>query len=121
MDESLGSAIRRLRLAAGYTLREFAQKLGISAAHQSDIEHSRRMPGDKVLDDSIRLLRHVGASDELRKLDPRLSPELQEWVNQTPEVAQLLREMKDSGRSASEVLKRLQQMLNADIEREEEP
>ena len=45
---SLGDTIRKLRLRAGLTLREMARRVGVSASHQSDIEHGRRMPSDGV-------------------------------------------------------------------------
>lgn len=47
--ESLGQAIRRLRLKADYRLREFALLIDLSAAYLSDIEHDRRNPTEDVL------------------------------------------------------------------------
>lgn len=113
MPETLGRAIRRLRTEAGHTLRGFAKMIGISAAHQSDIEHGRRLPGDAVLRETAKVLRHVGASYEsLRALDARLESDLQEWLQRTPEAGQLLRRVRDSGRSPREVLEELKQVLN---------
>jgi DNA-binding XRE family transcriptional regulator len=37
-----GAWLRRVREAAGLTLREFAQRAGVSAAYICDIEHNRR-------------------------------------------------------------------------------
>lgn len=121
MAETLGSAIRRLRLEAGYTLRAFAKALRISAAHQSDIEHSRRLPSDKVLRATASALSEVGVTyDSLRALDARVSPDLQEWVQRTPGVDQLLRQVKDSGRSPRDILRELQRLQN-DARKEGEP
>ncbi len=39
---SLGSALSALRESEGESLAEFAQRLGISRTHLSDIEHGRR-------------------------------------------------------------------------------
>jgi len=101
----LGDEIRRLRLAADLPLRELARRLEISAAHQSDIEHSRRMPSEALLEKTAKELAHVGASYEsLRKLDARLEADLEKWVASTPEVRQLLREAKNSGRSLPEMI-----------------
>ena len=109
MRETLGAAIRRLRTEAGYTLRGFAHHIGISAAHQSDIEYGRRLPGDEVLRATAQALTKVGATyDALRTLDPRLDRDLQEWMQRSPEVGRMLRQMKDSGRSPEEILKKLQ-------------
>lgn len=112
---TLGAEIRRLRLKAGFSLRDFAKKLGISAPHQSDIELSRRMPSDQLLQSTAKHLASVGASYEaFRLLDARLEADLETWMSSTPEVRQLLRETKDSGRSVKDVLKELRSMLNDD-------
>src|SRR5690349_4387496 len=99
MPKSLGESIREFRLAAGYTLRGFAEALGISAAHQSDIEYGRRAPGQEVLRNTGRLLAKVGGSYEvLRKLDPRLDPDTERWMQSTPAVGELLRQVRKSGK-----------------------
>lgn len=112
--------IKRLRLAAGYTLRGFAEELGISAAHQSDIEHGRRMPSEALLRKTAEKLAKVGATlEELRTLDSRLELDVQAWVQQSPEVAQMLRKAKDSGRSPRDILKRFEEMLEKDEEQDQ--
>lgn len=117
MPETLGQAIRRLRMEAGYTLRGFSELLGISAAHQSDIEHDRRKPSEKVLQNTAKHLRKVGATFEsLRALDVRLEAELQDMVKTTPEVGQLLRQVRESGRSPRDVLRDLQRYLERQSE-----
>ena len=119
-QESIGDAIRRLRLAAGYTLRGFAELVEISAAYQSDIERNRRVPTDQYLRVTAKVLsRKVPVTYEvLRNLSARIEPDLQRLVERTPEVNQLLREVKQSGRPASEVLRELQELLRR--QREEE-
>lgn len=110
--EALGHAIRRLRLQAGYTLRGFAEEIGISAAHQSDIEHGRRAPSEKVLLETAKKLASVGATYEsLRALDSRLGADLEKWVQSTPEAGQMLREMRSSNRSPADVLRELKALL----------
>jgi transcriptional regulator with XRE-family HTH domain len=69
MNTTLGERIRELREAKDLSLREFATKLGLSAAFVSDIELGRRYPSVKVFGDIARLL---GTSvEELQKYDTR--------------------------------------------------
>ena len=104
---SLGDTIRKLRLSAGLTLREMARRVGISASHQSDIEHGRRMPSDGVLRKIADQLSKVGGTYEaLRLLKPQLEEDLDKWVTTDRDVRQLLREWKDSGVSGRKLLKR---------------
>jgi len=119
MSQDLGPEIQRLRTEAGFTLRGFARAVGISAAHQSDIERGRRMPGEEVLRAMARELAAVGGTYEhLKALDARINQELQDWAESTPEVAAMLRSVRDSGRSPREVLDELRQLLDADANNE---
>lgn len=114
MAQHLGPVIRELRLKANFTLRGFAKQIDVSAAHQSDIEKGRRMPGDEVLRRTVAALRHVGASEEyFQRLDGRLDSDVQAMIQATPEVGQLLREVHESGRSPRDVIRDLQRMLAA--------
>jgi transcriptional regulator with XRE-family HTH domain len=63
-ERTLGSEIKRLRTEAKITLRKFADTIGISPAHQSDIEHDRRRPSQDVLKRIAKALRSVGATYE---------------------------------------------------------
>lgn len=105
----MGAEIRRLRTEAGITLREFAKKLGISAAYLSDIEHDRRRPPDPLLKAMVSLLRAGGANfDALRELDTRLDPDLKVWANATPGVRDMLRTVRDSGRDPRDIIRKLE-------------
>lgn len=54
-------------------LRELARQLRISAAHQPDIEHSRRMPSDQLLRATAKVLASQAAAwEQLRALDAQL-------------------------------------------------
>jgi transcriptional regulator with XRE-family HTH domain len=112
-SESLGQTIRQLRLAADYKLREFATLVGLSAAYLSDIEHDRRNPTEDVLRNIAAVLaKRVEVTYEtLRSLSARLETDLQRMVQQNPEVGQLLREVKQTGRPAREVIRELQEHL----------
>ena len=46
-DESLGDNLKTIRLCDELTLKEFAEKLGISASYLSDIEHGRKFVSPK--------------------------------------------------------------------------
>lgn len=110
---TLGSEIKQLRTEAKITLRKFADTIGISPAHQSDIEHDRRRPSPDVLKRIAKALRSVGATYEtLDLLSTRLDPEVQEWVAETPSARQMLRAVRDSGRDPREVLKQIQELLS---------
>lgn len=119
--ETVGQAIRRLRLEADYTLRGFAELVGISAAYQSDIEHDRRVPTEAVLGKIAKVLgRRVRVTyEELRDLSARIEGDIQPIVQNTPELSRFLREVKQSGRPAAEVLKELQEQLRRHRESEE--
>ena len=47
--ESIGSHLRELREQRGLSLRKFAKRLGISAAHLVDLEKDRRNPSPELL------------------------------------------------------------------------
>jgi HTH-type transcriptional regulator, competence development regulator len=112
-SESLGQTIRQLRLAADYKLREFATLIELSAAYLSDIEHDRRNPTDDVLRNIAAVLgKRVEVTYEaLRSLSARLETDVQRMVQQNPEVGQLLREVKQTGRPARDVIRELQEHL----------
>jgi len=109
MSRTLGTEIRRYRTEAGCTLRDFAKKLDISAAYQSDIEHDRRRPPDPLLKKMVGLLRSFGADfDTLRQLDTRLDPDLKVWASATPGVREMLRQVRDSGRDPREIIRKIE-------------
>jgi transcriptional regulator with XRE-family HTH domain len=109
---TLGREIRRLRTLSGTSLRRFAQTVGVSAPHLSDIERDRRRPSRELLKAIARELNDVGASHAgLDRLDARFESDLQEWASETPEVRILLRKIKESGRPVSEFLKLLEKLL----------
>ena len=101
-----------MRTEAKITLRRFADKVGISAAHQSDIELDRRRPSPELLLRIANALRHVGGTPEhLDQLNTRVDPETQEWVAKTPGARQLLRVARQSGRDPKELVAELERYL----------
>lgn len=118
MDSKLKDEIKTLRLKAGYTLRKFAEEVGISAAHLSDIEHGRRMPSDDVLQRMAEKLERVGASfQQLKSLDSRIEAELAEWAENNPAAGQMLRELRSSKKDPKKVLEELRRILGEDEKR----
>lgn len=99
-------------MLAGTSLRRFAQTIGVSAPHLSDIERDRRRPSKELLKKIARELQGVGVTHaSLDRLDARFESDLQEWASETPEVRILLRKVKESGRPIAEILKHLEQVL----------
>lgn len=110
---SLGDTIRELRLRADLTLREMARRVHVSASHQSDIEHGRRMPSDEVLRRIADQLSEVGGTyDALRLLKPQLEEDLDKWVTTDRHVRQLLREWKNSGLSGRKLLEHYREVAS---------
>lgn len=118
MSGKLKDSIKSLRLKAGYTLRGFAEEVGISAAYLSDIEHGRRMPSDEVLHRMADKLKRVGASFEyLKSLDSRIEADLARWAEDNPEAGQMLRELRSSKSDPKKVLEELRKILSQDEKR----
>ena len=118
--DSASLELLELRLKADITLRELARRVEVSAAHQSDIEHNRRMPSDDLLRRIVGELARVGAEYEtLRLLKPRIEDDLEQWYEENADVRVLLREAKDSGLSAREMLEALRRERKARRKEEE--
>lgn len=117
----LGTTIRKLRLKMGITLRELARRVEVSAAHMSDIEKNRRMPSDGLLGRICHELEGVGANyEELRLLKPLMEEDLENWYERDPDVRVLMREAKDSGIPAKDLLKQLRRAARSQDDDEAE-
>lgn len=90
---SLGSRIRDRRQQLGLTVRGFAARIGVAPPFVTDIEADRRRPGPEVLDKIAETLGIPLA--ELQELDPRITPEVKEWMDEEPRVSSLLRRLRD--------------------------
>jgi transcriptional regulator with XRE-family HTH domain len=103
MGKSLGSRIRELRQAKDISLREFAKKLGNSAAHVSDIELGRRYPSEEVLEAIAALLKEP--VEELRSYDSRVPvEELKRITQMQPAFGFALRKLAGTNITAEEIL-----------------
>lgn len=109
---SLGQEIRRLRMEAGITLRGFAGRLDVSAAHLSDIEHDRRRPSEALLQRIAHELRRYGATYEsFEHLVTGIDAETREWVGLTPGVRTVLHKLRESGRDPLEILRAIEKTV----------
>lgn len=109
---TLGQEIRRLRMEAGITLRSFAGRLEVSAAHLSDIEHDRRRPSEALLQRIAHELRRYGTTYEsLEHLVTGIDAETREWVGSTPGVRKVLRKLRESGRDPLDILRAIEKMV----------
>jgi transcriptional regulator with XRE-family HTH domain len=93
----LGELIRKKRTARQMSLRDLGREIGVTAAYVADIESNRRLP-------SAELKHKISAAldiptEELEDADNRLSSDLQDWVQQRPQVVSLLRSLRTSPQS----------------------
>ncbi|NWH05313.1 helix-turn-helix domain-containing protein [Desulfobacter latus] len=93
--KNFGDTIRELRVAQDLGLRETAGKIGISPAYLSRIERSKERPPKP---DVIKTLAKELATDPdvLFRLSSSTDPEVSDFLNDQPEVMELLRFIKDS-------------------------
>ena len=81
---TIGSKIRQERESRAITLREFARRLGISAAYLVDIEKNRRLPSKKILQKVADLLElPISTFDEL---SPELPKPVRAWIKKHPKA-----------------------------------
>jgi transcriptional regulator with XRE-family HTH domain len=91
---TLGKRIKDRRQELGLTVRGFAAQLGVQPPFVTDIEADRRRPGQEVLTRAASILSIP--LEELQALDPRVSPEVKEWMEEEPRVSTLLRRMSEA-------------------------
>lgn len=91
--------MRHLRESAGLTLRAVAEEIGVSAPFLSDVEHNRRRT-DKL----VELARALGCEPGLlSRFDSRVPPDLKSWMDENPDVVNLLFDVKESGKPVAEI------------------
>lgn len=99
-------------MASGTSLRGLAIRLGVSAAHLSDIEHGRRRPSETLLRLIAHELRGVGADlDTLEGLVTGVDPDTRDWIASTPGVRKLLRTIQESGTHPADILSALEKVI----------
>ena len=88
----LGELIKKKRIARQMSLRDLGREIGVTAAYVADIESDRRLPSPD-LKHKIAAALDIPA-EELEEADNRLSSDLQDWVQERPQVVSLLRSLR---------------------------
>lgn len=88
---SLGAVLREARERKRMTMREAAEKCGVTAPYWCDLEHDRRAPSPEMLTKLAALLDTSPAL--LRQTIRRVSRDLNLWLDKHPEVVAWLREV----------------------------
>lgn len=114
---SLGKRIRERRQELGLTVRGFAARIGVAPPSVTDIEADRRRPGPEVLEKIASVLNIP--LDELQALDPRITPEVKEWMDEQPRVSSLLRRLQDDP-DRDELLRRIEELVQREQDTDEE-
>ena len=91
---TLGGHIRRARQDKRLTVRGLARHIGVAASFVADIEADRRRPSSGVIARIAQVLDMPFAV--LQDLDPRLPPEVKEWMANEPRVGRLLRRLREA-------------------------
>jgi transcriptional regulator with XRE-family HTH domain len=101
---TLGRRIRELRNEQDISLREFAKKLGCSAAFWSDVELGRRYASEDMLKVAARILKTSFSALKTHDTRPPLE-EVKRATAEDPRYAIALRRVIDSKVSPEELLK----------------
>jgi transcriptional regulator with XRE-family HTH domain len=104
----LASTIKKLRLARGWSLREFGAQVGVTAAYVADIEAERRLPSED-LKGRIAIALQIPPA-ELQAVDSRLTTDLREWIEERSDLIALLRSLRDA-QEAEVLIKRLTKLV----------
>ena len=100
--KNFGETIRNLRVAQNLGLRETANKVGISPAYLSRIERGKENPPrPEIIKDLARLL--AADPDVLFRLTSSTDPEVADYIREHPQVASLLRYIRDSCFTETEI------------------
>jgi transcriptional regulator with XRE-family HTH domain len=108
---SLGKRIKDRRQELKLTIRGFAARIGVQPPFVTDIEADRRRPGPEVLARIADVLDiPLG---ELQALDPRIAPDVKEWMDEQPRVSSLLRRLHDNP-ARDDLLRQIEQLVQCE-------
>ncbi len=115
---TLGKLIKQAHEDKGMTVRGFAAAIKVAPPFVTDMEADRRRPGPDVL---VRIAQVLDLPEALLQArDPRLTPEVKEWIAEEPRVSSLLRQLRDAP-SRDELLRQMEDMVrDADSDDEED-
>ena len=89
-----GGILKEQRLNAGFGLRDFAGRIGISPGYLSDMENEKVAPPSEKL--ILAMARALGIEkDVLLKAAEKVDPEVSEYVAHEPRAADFLRMAKE--------------------------
>jgi transcriptional regulator with XRE-family HTH domain len=117
ISTTLGEIIRKTRVAAGRSLREFAKALGITPSYQSDIENDRRVPSEEVLKKIAGLLSLN--YQELMALAGRFGEEAERYLRRHPTAGALFRKLSETNAS-EDVLRKMLREAEGFVRKKEE-
>lgn len=101
--KDFGETIRELRVAQDLGLRETAAKVGISPAYLSRIERGKeRPPRPEIIKELAKIL--AADPDVLFRLSSSTDPEVEGYLHDQPQVMNLLRFLKASKFSETEII-----------------
>jgi transcriptional regulator with XRE-family HTH domain len=107
---TLGQAVKGLRLKAGLSLRELAEKTKVTAPFLSDVELGRRFPSEEKL---VELASALGVElAQLQKFDFReTAADVKKFLEQNPAYGfafrTALNQAQDKGVSPEDLVKRI--------------
>ncbi len=102
---SLGVHIRKARMGAGLSLRQFARRLERAPSYINDVEHDRYVPSEPVL---RQICAELGLDeDKLLAAAGRLGEDAEQYIRSNPTAAVLFRKVSGAGMGEHE----LQQLL----------
>jgi transcriptional regulator with XRE-family HTH domain len=88
----LAEIVKNARIARSWSLRDLGERLGVTPAYVADIEANRRQPSSDLKE---RISSVLGIpQNDLDAADNRLTPELKEWIESTPQLGQALRSLR---------------------------
>lgn len=101
MYQNFGEFIKDKRLRARLTVREFAERLGVSAPYVTDVEKDRRNPFNKETLEKIVVLLGLDEEETTQMYDlagdkrNEIAPDLPEYIMQHGFVSAALRTARD--------------------------
>jgi len=117
-NTTLGEVIRKARVAAGTSLREFARTLEITPSYQSDIENDRRVPSEEVLKKIADLLSLK--YEELMALAGRFGEEAERYLRRHPTAGALFRKLSETNAPEDVLRKMLREAEGFERKKEED-
>jgi len=102
-ESAFGRFLKEKRQLREITVRDMAEKSGVSAGYYSDIESGRRNPPDREILDKMITALNLSEGDRIifydlaGKARSEAPPDLSEYINEYEEVRVALRMAKDTG------------------------